>query len=212
MMIRAVENNSVTISGVIEDEFRYSHRLRGENFYTSILSCQRRSGVFDYIPITISENVIDPRAMWGNCNVKITGTFRSYTKHTDNGNHLLLSVYADQLVLLSENDNSRLNQIHLDGFICKAPIYKETPLGRELAEFMLAVHRPYKKSDYIPCIVWGKNSRYAKGLAVGDYISLDGRIQSREYKKVLDENTVEIRTAYEVSGYSIKKVGEEDDE
>lgn len=212
-MGRTIENNSVTVSGIITKDFQYSHEVYGESFYVSTVESKRTSKVSDFVPITVSERLVDISAAWGGQKVKITGTFRSYNKHTKTGNHLILSVFVDEISCV-EKDEPDENEIHLDGYICKEAQYRETPLGREIADVLLAVNRPYGKSDYIPCICWGRTARFASGLSVGTRLSLDGRIQSREYLKRLDEETVETRVAYEVSAqeFHVVKESEAEDE
>ena len=202
-----IENNNVTISGIITREFKYSHETLGEKFYVSAVECQRTSGTIDLIPIMVSERIIDVGLVWIYEDVQISGTFRSYNKHTETGNHLILSVFVEEIVG-SGNVKCDINEIHLDGYICKEVQHRETPLGREIADVLLAVNRPYGKSDYIPCIAWSRNARYASALNVGDRILIDGRIQSREYLKRLDNGEIETRTGYEVSVGSIKLVEE----
>lgn len=202
-----MENNNVTICGMITSGLQYNHELHGEKFYNFFVASKRDSGVPDYIPVTISERLIDTDAEWCGQNVKITGTFRSYNKNTKTGKHLILSVFVDEISCVDKDEPDE-NEIHLDGYICKEVQYKETPLGREIADVLLAVNRPYGKSDYIPCITWGRTARFASGLSVGTRLSLDGRIQSREYLKRLDEETVETRVAYEVSAQEFHVVKE----
>ena len=201
-------NNSVYISGVIAEEFGYSHEMYGEKFYTSIVDVRRNSGVIDKIPITVSERIADVGTLViGDGNVKdkwigervyIYGQFRSFNKHDGNRNHLILSLFAREFYVIDDAEYDD-NIIELDGFICKEPIYRKTPYGREIADLLLAVNRPYGKSDYIPCICWGRNARFADGLDVGTRLKTRGRIQSREYFKEISEEYSERRTAYEVS-------------
>ena len=137
------------------------------------------------------------------------GQFRSYNRHEENKNKLVLSVFVREVNLLeSEDEIQRPNSIFLDGYICKEPVYRKTPLGREIADLLLAVNRPYGKSDYIPCICWGRNARFAESFAIGGHIQLWGRIQSREYQKKIDENEYEKRIAYEVSVSKMEYLGE----
>ena len=192
------EKSKVTIVGEICENFEYSHKVYGEYLFTSKVKIERMSGIFDFIPFTVSDRIIDVKADWNGICVEITGEFRSYNRHTDNGNRLILSVFAREIKQLENivyNDNS----IELDGYVCKAPAYRQTPKGREITEIILAVNRPYGKSDYIPCIAWGRNARFAGSLDVGTRLKLEGRIQSREYYKRISDTETETRTAYEVS-------------
>lgn len=206
-MNRIVENNQVTISGEIASGFNFSHEIFGENFYIVNVKVQRLSDTCDTIPVTVSDRLIDVSEDYTGKYVSVTGQFRSYNKQDEDGEkkHLILSVFAREFDLLSGYDECHHdNYIFLDGFICKEPIYRETPLGREIADLLLAVSRPYGKSDYIPCICWGRNARYVDTLPVGEKIKIVGRIQSRQYiKKFADESTEE-RIAYEVSVHKLE--------
>lgn len=164
------------------------------------LLVRRLSDSEDRIPVMVSERLLDVTQDYTGKYIEIQGQFRSYNRHEEKRNRLVLSVFARELNFVDEAEESvPLNQIFLDGFICKPPVYRRTPLGREIADMLLAVNRPYGKSDYIPCICWGRNARYASAFAVGGHVLLWGRIQSREYMKRTGENETERRTAYEVS-------------
>lgn len=200
MTDKVMENNQVTVMGEIVSIFTFSHEIFGEGFYMTNLRVQRLSESYDEIPVMISERLVDINADYRGAYVCIHGQFRSYNRHEEHKNRLVLSVFARELEFIEElEESAKTNQIFLDGYICKEPIYRKTPLGREIADVLLAVNRPYGKSDYIPCICWGRNARYAGNFAVGERCSIWGRIQSREYMKKLDENHVEKRIAFEVS-------------
>ena len=199
-MDKIIENNQVTLIGTIISEFTYSHELFGEGFYMTSIKVDRLSESADIIPMMISERLVDVNADYTGEKIIVNGQFRSYNRHEERKNRLVLSVFAREIEFVDEiAENARTNQIFLDGFICKEPIYRKTPLGREIADLLLAVNRPYGKSDYIPCICWGRNARYASNLDVGLRVTAKGRIQSREYTKKHDDGTVEMKTAYEVS-------------
>lgn len=186
--------------GEIVSGFSYSHEIFGEGFYMVDVKVQRLSDSFDVIPMMVSERLIDVSADYRGYRVEVNGQFRSYNRHEERKNRLVLSVFAREISFVDEiEESAKTNQIFLDGYICKPPIYRKTPLGREIADLLLAVNRPYGKSDYIPCICWGRNARYANSFAVGERCSVWGRIQSREYMKKIDEEQVEKRVAYEVS-------------
>ena len=193
-------NNKVTVIGEIVSDFSFSHETYGEKFYTFGVSVVRTSGYEDVIPVMISERLIDTQQSYiGQC-IRVDGQFRSYNRHEEKKNRLVLSVFARELEFVSEiPEGERSNQIFLDGYICKPPIYRKTPLGREIADLLIAVNRSYGKSDYIPCITWGRNARFTAGLTVGTEIQVFGRIQSREYVKKISETEAEHRIAYEVS-------------
>lgn len=185
------ENNKATVTGRFTKGFTYSYCMHGENFYTTEIAAERLSRNYDYIPVTISEHLIDTREDFTGEPVEIVGDFRSYNKQGKNRSHLILTLMAQEITFVDEEAFPD-DKIFLDGFICKPPTYRKTPLGREIAEILLAVNRPYERSDYIPCICWGRNARWARKLPVGIGLTIHGRIQSREYGK-------EPKMAYEVS-------------
>lgn len=186
--------------GKIASSFTFSHQVFGEGFYLVDILVKRLSDSEDRIPLMVSERLVDVSQDYEGEYIMVQGQFRSYNRHEEKKNRLVLSVFVRELSFVEEADDSiKTNQIFLDGYICKPPVYRKTPLGREIADLLLAVNRPYGKSDYIPCICWGRNARYASAFEVGGHVLLWGRIQSREYIKKLGENETEKRTAYEVS-------------
>lgn len=199
-MDKIIENNQVSIMGKIDTRFTFSHQVYGEGFYTMDLLVKRLSDSEDRIPVMVSERLVDVEQDYVGEYIEIQGQFRSYNRHEEKRNRLVLSVFARELEFLEEEEDAvPENRIFLDGYICKPPVYRKTPLGREIADLLLAVNRPYGKSDYIPCISWGRNARYASAFAVGGHVLIWGRIQSRDYMKRTDNNESEKRTAYEVS-------------
>ena len=161
---------------------------------------KRLSDSADRIPVMISERLIDVTQDYQGEYIQIQGQFRSYNRHEEKKNRLVLSVFAREVSFVEEEtDKMKSNQIYLDGYICKMPVYRKTPLGREIADMLVAVNRPYGKSDYIPCICWGRNARFTSGFEVGGHVQVWGRIQSREYVKKLEGDDTEKRIAYEVS-------------
>lgn len=199
-MDKTIDNNQASLSGKIISPFRFSHEVFGEGFYLFDLSVGRLSDSYDIIPVMASERLLDIHTDQIGKYAEINGQFRSYNYHTENKNRLLLSVFAREVTLSDEEPASaKPNSIFLDGYVCKKPVYRKTPLGREIADVLLAVNRPYGKSDYIPCICWGRNARFADSFSVGGHVQLWGRIQSREYQKKLSETETEQRIAYEVS-------------
>ena len=203
MLDKVIENNRVCIIGEIVSVFTFSHEVFGEGFYIANVSVNRLSDMVDVIPLMISERLIDVTKDYRGMKIEVAGQFRSYNRHEGTKNKLVLSIFVRELRFLEDDEmpeeQSKSNQIFLDGYVCKPPIYRKTPLGREIADILLAVNRPYGKSDYIPCICWGRNARYASAFAVGGHVLLWGRIQSREYMKRIGENQSEKRIAYEVS-------------
>lgn len=207
MTDKILENNQVAIVGEIISGFTYSHEVYGEGFYMVEMSVSRLSDFVDFIPVMISERLIDVTADYTGCYVYVGGQFRSFNRHEEHKNRLVLSVFAREIEFLDEtSDECASNQIFLDGYICKEAIYRKTPLGREIADVLVAVNRSYGKSDYIPCICWGRNARYATSFQVGDHIQIWGRIQSREYVKKINEDEIEQRIAYEVSVSKVELV------
>ncbi len=204
------ENNKVTIMGEVVSEFTFSHEIYGEGFYLVDILVPRLSDSADQIPLMVSERLLDVKQDYRGEKIKVTGQFRSYNRHEERKNKLVLSVFVREWEFIEEVERSEMtNHIELDGFICKEPIYRKTPLGREIADILLAVNRPYGKSDYIPCISWGRNARYANEFQVGSRCKVIGRIQSREYMKKLSEDEVEKRVAYEVSVSKLEVPSEE---
>ncbi len=200
MADKIIENNQVSILGQIASQFVFSHQVFGEGFYLVDVLVKRLSESEDRIPVMVSERLLDVTQDYEGEYIEVTGQFRSYNRHEEKKNRLVLSVFAREICFVEEADETvKTNQIFLDGYICKPPVYRKTPLGREIADLLIAVNRPYGKSDYIPCICWGRNARYASAFQVGGHVLVWGRIQSREYIKKLGENETEKRTAYEVS-------------
>ena len=200
MSDKIIENNQVSVMGKIASQFTFSHQVFGEGFYTVDLLVKRLSDSEDLIPLMVSERLLDVTQDYEGEYIQVEGQFRSYNRYDEKKNRLVLSVFVRELSFVEEEDDSiKTNQIFLDGYICKPPVYRKTPLGREIADLLIAVNRPYGKSDYIPCICWGRNARYASAFTVGGHILIWGRIQSREYMKRLNETEAEKRIAYEVS-------------
>ena len=192
------ENNTVLITGTVAEGCVFSHEVYGESFYMFRISSDRLSDKADILPVTISERLIDKELLQVGTKVKVMGQLRSYNNYNSKKNRLILTIFAREISLLEEEDIKMENQIFLNGFICKAPIYRKTPFGREISDILVAVNRAYNKSDYIPCIAWGRNARYMANLEVGANIRVWGRVQSRIYQKRVGEE-VEERVAYEVS-------------
>ncbi len=191
------KNNKVIISGEIVTEAEFSHEVYGEGFYEMNVLVKRLSGQGDILPITVSERLIENKKLKIGDVITCLGQFRSYNKLVDGKSKLMLTVFVREII--DNNAVKNPNIIVLSGYICKPPIYRTTPFNREIADILLAVNRSYNKSDYIPCIAWGRNARFAKNLDVGEKIVISGRIQSREYQKRLTDEDVKIMTAYEVS-------------
>jgi len=200
MVGNIIENNVVTISGKVVSELQFSHEVYGEGFYNFLLEVPRLSESSDIIPVTVSERLISRDKLGLGIYIEVEGQFRSYNSYKSEGSKLLLTVFARDITIFE--DETRIknpNQIFLNGYICKKPVYRTTPFGREITDILLAVNRPYNKSDYIPCIAWGRNARYSERLQVGDNIKIWGRIQSRQYQKKLDSGEVVTKVAYEIS-------------
>ena len=206
MADKIFENNQVSIVGTIVSDFRYSHEVYGEGFYMVDVSVNRLSDFVDIIPIMISERIVNVHEDHMGKLIYVTGQFRSYNRHEEKKNRLVLSVFAREVEFIEEEtEELKSNQIYLDGYVCKEPIYRKTPLGREIADLLIAVNRSYGKSDYIPCICWGRNARFASGFEVGSHVEVWGRIQSREYVKKINENEAQKKVAYEVSVSKVER-------
>lgn len=200
-------NNKVYVRGEILSSAKFSHEVYGEGFYEMEVMVKRLSGQADVLPITVSERLMQEKDLQVGKTISAIGQFRSYNKLVDNKSKLMLTVFVREIV---ENDvNKNPNTITLSGYICKEPIYRTTPFNREIADVLLAVNRAYNKSDYIPCIAWGRNARFVKNLQVGDFMTISGRIQSREYQKRFSDDDIRTMTAYEVS---INKLSTEEEE
>ena len=217
-----LENNYLTLVGKVTGEKRFSHEIYGEKFYTFNLSIPRLSGNADIIPITVSERLITDEMLAEGKKLLIKGQFRSYNSYENERNKLILTVFAKDIEELEEvqeqveneivKKEETTNEVVLIGFVCKKPIYRQTPFGREIADLLLAVNRAYNKSDYIPTIAWGRNARFCQNIEVGTQVKIIGRVQSRQYEKKHEDGTVETKTAYEVSVCSLEVINEEGNE
>lgn len=193
------ENNQVTLVGEVVSDFQFSHEVFGEGFYAFEVAIERISNFVDYIPVVVSERLVDINTDIRGSFVCVNGQYRSFNKHEETRNRLILSVFAREIEVLDSNDYEEVNNVFLDGYVCKEPTYRKTPLGREITDVLVAVNRSYGKSDYIPCILWGRNARFGATFEVGTNVKLWGRIQSREYVKKISDTETEQRVAYEVS-------------
>ncbi len=193
------ENNQVIVSGTVESLPEHSHTVYAEQFYIFSMRIARLSDASDVINVLVSERLLAGISITCGCCLTVMGQFRSYNNYSGNGNRLVLTVFAKDICVADAAALADPNRIFLDGYICKTPIYRTTPFGREIADVLIAVNRAYNKSDYIPAIAWGRNARFCRDLAVGTHIRLWGRIQSREYVKRIDEENSITKTAYEVS-------------
>ena len=217
-----LENNYLTLVGKVTGEKKFSHEIYGERFYIFNLSIPRLSGNADIIPITVSERLIKDDTLQEGKKLLIKGQFRSYNSYENEKNRLILTVFAKDVMEVEEQENEEendivrkdivTNEVVLIGYICKKPIYRQTPFGREISDLLLAVNRAYNKSDYIPCIAWGRNARFCQNLEVGSQVKVVGRVQSRTYEKKHEDGTIENRVAYEVSIGSLEVIEEKDNE
>ncbi len=194
------ENNEVNVIGKVVGKMRFSHKVYGEGFYAFDVDVPRLSDSTDTLPVTISERLLPSIGDIENKTVEIVGQFRSYNQYDEGRNRLILTIFVLELKVLDDDElHKSRNYIQLNGYVCKEPVYRTTPFGREITDLLLAVNRSYHKSDYIPCITWGRNARYAQHLEVGDNIIIWGRIQSRTYQKKMENGEVLERVAYEMS-------------
>ncbi len=210
-MVQRIENtNEVVIVGKLRGRMEFSHKIYGEGFYNFFLEVPRLSGYTDILPVTVSERLIYGMDLEVcDNNLEIQGQLRSYNKLVEGNNRLILTVFARELGILDSDDKVKNpNHIFLDGYVCKKPLYRTTPFGREITDLLVAVNRSYGKSDYIPCIAWGRNARFAEKLLVGDRIKIWGRVQSREYQKRRHDGEVVNKTAFEVSISKMESVNE----
>lgn len=200
-----MESNIAELCGIVMSELEFSHKTYGEVFYTFVLGVQRRSGYVDEINVMISERLIYDNPPRRNQFLEIKGQIRTYNEMAGGKNKLNVVVFARE-IYLCEDFGYYENYIYLEGFLCKTPIRRTSPLGRDICDMMVAVNRMYNKSDYIPCIAWGRNAGYGEKLTVGTRLLLEGRLQSREYKKKLEDGTVETRKAFEVSILKMEEI------
>lgn len=210
-MTGIIENNRVELAGIIVENFVFDHKICGEKFYKSHLCTFRLSGTPDTIPIMVSNRLVDVSGEWEGKSVTLHGQFRSYNCHKNGENHLILYAFAREFELLPDNLDAFENKIYLDGHLCKNPVYRTSPLGKTITDLLIAVNRSYGKSDYIPVICWGRNARYSQNFEVGSHVTIEGRIQSREYHKRLPDGNPEerIRIAYEVSCTKVEVIEDE---
>ena len=213
-----LENNYLTLVGKVTGEKKFSHEIYGERFYRFNLGIPRLSGNEDIIPITISERLIQEDTLQEGKKLLVKGQFRSYNSYENEKNRLILTVFAKDVIEVEDNQEEEeneivkkdtiTNEVVLIGYICKKPIYRQTPFGREISDVLLAVNRAYNKSDYIPCIAWGRNARFCQNLEVGSQVKVIGRVQSRTYEKKYEDGTSQTRVAYEVSVGSLEVIEE----
>ena len=211
------ENNHIILVGKVTSEKRFSHEIYGEKFYIFDLSVPRLSGNADIIPITISERLMVNGDLPINTKITVEGQFRAYNSYGEGKNKLVLTVFAKNVTLLDDQESEVearkdfiSNEVTLNGYICKKPVYRQTPFGREIADILLAVNRAYSKSDYIPCIAWGRTARFCENMEVGTEVKIVGRVQSRQYEKKHEDGTIENKVAYEVSVGSLEVIEKKD--
>jgi len=213
-----LENNHLVLVGKVTSDKRFSHEIYGEKFYIFDLAVPRLSGNADIIPITVSERLLSINDLQIDSKITVEGQFRSYNSYENERNKLVLTVFAKDIKFV-ENQEAEIevskdvvsNEVTLNGYICKKPIYRQTPFGREISDLLLAVNRAYNKSDYIPCIAWGRNARFCENIPVGTEVKIVGRVQSRTYEKKYEDGRVETKVAYEVSVSSLEVVNQDDD-
>ena len=214
-----LENNHLVLVGKVTSDKKFSHEIYGEKFYIFDLEVPRLSGNADIIPITISERLLEKEDLEIDKKIIVEGQFRSYNSYQNERNKLVLTVFAKDVKFIENQDEEIQaskdfvsNEVTLNGYICKKPIYRQTPFGREIADLLLAVNRAYNKSDYIPCIAWSRNARFCENIEVGTEVKVVGRVQSRTYEKKYEDGTSETKVAYEVSISSLEIVKQDDDE
>jgi len=212
------ENNYLVLVGEITSEKKFSHEIYGESFYVFNVEVARLSNATDIIPITISERLITNFDLSIGKKILVEGQFRSYNTYENERSRLVLTVFAKEIREYNEEQEREdgqekvSNEVVLSGYICKKPIYRQTPFGREISDLLLAVNRAYNKSDYIPCIAWGRNARFCQDMQTGTEVKVIGRVQSRQYEKKYEDGTSEVKTAYEVSIGSLEVINKEENE
>ena len=218
MVTNYSENNYLVLVGEITSEKKFSHEIYGESFYVFNVEVARLSNATDIIPITISERLITNFDLSIGKKILVEGQFRSYNTYENERSRLVLTVFAKEIREYNEEQEREdgqekvSNEVVLSGYICKKPIYRQTPFGREISDLLLAVNRAYNKSDYIPCIAWGRNARFCQDMQTGTEVKVIGRVQSRQYEKKYEDGTSEVKTAYEVSIGSLEVINKEENE
>lgn len=190
-----LSQNQITLCGTLESAPCFSHENHGRKFYRFFIAVQRLSGTTDILPVLAGEDVLRACELCDAERIVIRGQIRSFNNKAPTGRRLIVCVYAQSILL---TDDGFENEVFLTGTVCRAPVFRRTPLGREICDVMLAVNRPYHRADYIPCILWGRLAEQAAEYPVGTRLSLTGRMQSRTYVKILDSGS-EQRETYEVS-------------
>jgi primosomal replication protein N len=199
--------NSIYLMGEMLSPLKYSHTVYGEGFYNFEMGVSRLSGKMDVLPLTVSERILDFSPVYEGEVFSVTGQIRSYNKRNEDGsNRLLITVFIKEIIKEPETQQKNANEVTLEGYVCKPTTYRVTPLGREITDMLLAVNRAFNKSDYIPCIVWGRNAKFAKKFVPGNKLAVCGRLQSRDYEKALDSGDIIVRTAFEVSLNNIEQL------
>ena len=218
MVTNLLENNHLVLVGKVTSDKRYSHEIYGEKFYIFDLEVPRLSQAVDVIPITVSERLLTSLNLEIGKKLSVKGQFRSYNSYQNEKNKLILTVFAKDIIEVEEkeeeeeNNDVVTNEVTLSGYVCKKPIYRQTPFDREISDLLIAVNRAYNKSDYIPCIAWGRNARFCQNMEVGTELKIVGRVQSRKYEKKFEDGTSETRVAYEVSISSMEIVDKDKNE
>lgn len=198
--------NRIIISGKVEEGPEFSHKIYRKKFYRFFISSERISGISDVIPVLISEDFLEEIKVGER--IGVDGEIRTYNKHNAEKNKLEIYIFLKTFFDPLDHDE---NYVEIDGYLCKAPTYRETPFGREISDILIATNRQYGRSDYIPSIVWGRYARRTSKKAIGTRIFAKGRIQSREYIKKLDNEEIETRVAYELSINTIKNCTESEE-
>ena len=221
MVTNLLENNHLVLVGKVTSEKTYSHEIYGEKFYIFDLEVPRLSSAVDIIPITVSERLLTDLNLEIGTKLSIEGQFRSYNSYQNERNKLILTVFAKDIDEIKDEPKKEdseeekkdvvTNEVTLSGYVCKKPIYRQTPFDREISDLLLAVNRAYNKSDYIPCIAWGRNARFCQNMEVGTEVKIVGRVQSRKYEKKFEDGTSETRIAYEVSISSMEIIDKKDE-
>ena len=190
--------NLITLRGELSGLPEFSHENHGRKFYRFTLEVPRLSGAVDYLPIVAEEGLLCSMDLSGGEMIAVTGQIRSHNIRTDGVRRLLIFVFAGSIIA---EDGQPLNDVMVEGPLCREPTYRRTPLGREICDVMLAVPRAFRRADYLPCILWGRTAQEVSACHTRDIVRICGRLQSRTYTKLTEDGPVE-RIAYEISALS----------
>lgn len=199
------KTNEIILRGTLQNLPQFSHENHGKRFFRFILEVPRLSGAVDILPVVADEQILSQIDPTGGEMLTVTGQIRSHNQREDGVRHLLIFVFATSIVA---EDGEPINNVYLEGPLCREPTYRLTPLGREICDAMLAVPRAFRRADYLPCILWGRIAQEVSRCHTRDVIAIEGRLQSRIYTKMTDEGPIQ-KTAYEISALTAEIIEED---